>query len=157
MSSDSHPDLKAKIDYIVTPVPGSFVRFSTSPLLEWHSFATIAEPGKPGQYSIIISHAGDWTSRVIESPPSSIWIRGIPTCGVMRIAPMFRRLVLVATGSGIAPIAPHVLAAKMPIRLLWVSPNIRKTFGDKLVDEVLEAEPNAVIHGKLPGSIHITS
>lgn len=67
----------------------------------------------------------------------------------MRIAPMFRRLVLVATGSGIAPIAPHVLARRFETRLVWVSPNIRETFGDGLVDEILKAEPNAVIHGKL--------
>lgn len=107
----------------------------------------MAEPNKPGQYSVIISRAGDWTSRMIENPPKEIWVRGVPTCGVMRIAPMFRRLVLVATGSGIAPIAPHVLARQMPIRLLWVSMTVRETFGDELVDALLEAEPGAVLYG----------
>ncbi|KAI5117004.1 hypothetical protein M0805_006934 [Coniferiporia weirii] len=138
--------VRLHFDYGVTPVPGSFTRISDSPLLEWHSFATIAEPDKKGKYSMVISRAGDWTSKQIENPPSAVWIRGIPTCGVMRVAPMFRRVVLVATGSGIAPIAPHVLAACMPIRLLWVSPNIRQTFGDKLVDEVITASPDAVIY-----------
>jgi hypothetical protein len=64
----------------------------------------------------------------------------------MRVAPMFNRLVLVATGSGIGPITPHVLEAKIPIRLLWTAPNVRETFGDKLVDQILAAQPNAVIY-----------
>ncbi|KAL5476753.1 hypothetical protein ACEPAI_2939 [Sanghuangporus weigelae] len=138
--------LRINFNYGTYAVPGSFIRISDSPLLEWHSFATMAEPNKPGQYSVIISRAGDWTRRMIENPPKEIWVRGVPTCGVMRIAPMFRRLVLVATGSGIAPIAPHVLARMMPIRLLWVSMTVRETFGDALVDALLEAEPGAVLY-----------
>ncbi|KAG7451701.1 uncharacterized protein BT62DRAFT_915560 [Guyanagaster necrorhizus] len=38
------------------PVPGSFQWFSTDPLNEWHSFATIAAPGVTG-YLIIMSEA----------------------------------------------------------------------------------------------------
>ncbi|THH10322.1 hypothetical protein EW145_g1404 [Phellinidium pouzarii] len=139
--------VRLHFDYGITPIAGSFTRISDSPLLEWHSFATMTEPSKEGSYSIIISRAGDWTSKQIEEPPSTLWVRGIPTCGVLRIVPMFRRVVLVATGSGIAPIAPHIFAQRVPIRLLWVSPNIRKTFSDKLVDDVLKASPDAVVHG----------
>lgn len=36
---------------------------------------------------------------------------------------------------------------RVPIRLLWTSPNVRKTFGDKLVDSILKASPGAVIYG----------
>ena len=130
----------------VTPVPGTFTRISESPLFEWHGFATVPEPGKKG-YSLVVSRAGDWTSRQIESPPTHLWVRGIPTCGVLRIVPLFRRLVFVATGSGIGPCAPCILEKRVPIRLLWTSPNIRKTFGDKLVDSILEASPGAVVYG----------
>ncbi|KAH8115943.1 hypothetical protein DFH11DRAFT_1507068 [Phellopilus nigrolimitatus] len=137
--------VRLHMDY-VTPVPGSFTRLSTSPLFEWHSFATMAEPDKKGYHSVIISRAGDWTSKMIADPPTKLWIRGIPTCGALRIVPMFRRVLLVATGSGIAPIAPHVFAQKMPIRLLWTAPKLRETFGNKLVDAVLKAEPEAVIY-----------
>ena len=65
----------------------------------------------------------------------------------MRIAPMFRRIVLVATGSGIGPCTPAILEQKLPIRLLWTAPDVRETFGDKLVDQVLSASPDAVVYG----------
>lgn len=140
----SNHAVRLYFDY-VTPVPGTFTRISESPLLEWHGFATVPEPGKKG-YSLVVSRAGDWTSRQIENPPTALWVRGIPTCGVLRIVPLFRRLVFVATGSGIGPCAPCILEKRVPIQLLWTSPNIRKTFGDKLVDSLLEASPNAVIY-----------
>ncbi|KAJ4491453.1 hypothetical protein C8J55DRAFT_540864 [Lentinula edodes] len=127
------------------PVPGSFIRISNDPLLDWHSFATIREPGKKG-FSVVVSKAGDWTSAMIASPPPYVWVRGVPTTGVMRIVPLFRRVVVVATGSGIGPCAPHVFAKKSTIQLLWSAPNVRETFGDKLVDSLLEASPNAVIY-----------
>lgn len=132
---------------IVTPVPGTFTRISESPLVEWHGFATVPEPGMKG-YSLVVSRAGDWTSKHIENPPTHMWVRGIPTCGVLRIVPLFRRLVFVATGSGIGPCAPCILEKRVPIRLLWTSPNVRKTFGDKLVDSLLAASPDAVIYGE---------
>lgn len=34
------------------------------------------------------------------------------------------------------------------MKLLWTSPNVRETFGDKLVDSILEKSPDAVIYGK---------
>ena len=138
--------------YVLTPLPlvdthpGHFTRMSHSPLFEWHSFATISVPGKKG-HSVIISRAGDWTSEQIAEPPKRIWIRDVPTFGVVAVTPLFRRVVLVATGSGIAPIAPVVYAKKVPLQLLWVAPNVRKTFGDPLVDSLIEANPNAAIYG----------
>ncbi|KZT65795.1 hypothetical protein DAEQUDRAFT_768520 [Daedalea quercina L-15889] len=131
-------------DY-VNPHPGHFTRMSLRPLWEWHSFATIAEPGKKG-YSAVVSRAGDWTKQQISNPPDKIWIRGIPCYGVVRVTPLFRRVVMVATGSGIGPIAPVVFAKKTEIQLLWTAPAVRKTFGDKLVDSLLEASPNSVIY-----------
>jgi hypothetical protein len=76
-----------------------------------------------------------------------MWVRGIPTMGVLRIVPLFRRMVFVATGSGIGPCAPCILQQKVPIRLLWTSPNVRQTFGDDLVDSLLRVSPGAVIYG----------
>ncbi|THU93214.1 hypothetical protein K435DRAFT_820333 [Dendrothele bispora CBS 962.96] len=131
-------------DY-VTPVPGTFTRVSDSPLFEWHSFATMSIKNIKG-YSVVCSKAGNWTSQQITNPPTSLWVRGIPTSGVLRVIPLFRRIVLVATGSGIGPCTPHILEKRVPIRLLWISPDVRKTFGDKLVDSILEASPDAVIY-----------
>ncbi|KAG7445759.1 uncharacterized protein BT62DRAFT_178192 [Guyanagaster necrorhizus] len=148
------------VDYGPHPVPGSFQRFSTDPLNEWHSFATIAAPGVTG-YSIIISQAGDWTTEMIANPPKEIWVRGIPTCGALRIVPLFRRVLFVATGSGIAPFTPHILSGKVAHKLFWMAPNTRATFGDPLVDDILAASPGAVVydtrkHGK-PDIIKLTN
>ncbi|KAG8862305.1 hypothetical protein FRB96_001884 [Tulasnella sp. 330] len=126
-------------------IPGTFSRVSYSPLTEWHSFATIAVPGVKG-FDHIISRVGDWTTKTIQNPPSEIWIRGVPTAGIMNVVPLFKRVVVVATGSGIAPCAPHVYANKTKIKLLWTSRNIRKTYGDKFVDSILTAAPDAIIY-----------
>ncbi|KAI0365733.1 hypothetical protein BV20DRAFT_1056243 [Pilatotrama ljubarskyi] len=145
-------------DYVNTH-PGHFTRMSLSPLTEWHSFATISVPGQKG-YSAVVSRAGDWTSECIANPPTKLWVRGVPCYGVVRVTPLFRRVVMVATGSGIGPIAPVIYARKTELQLLWTAPAVRKTFGDKLVDSLYEANPNAVIydtreHGK-PDMVKLT-
>ena len=99
-------------------------------------------------FSLVVSKAGDWTSERIANPPREIWVRGVPTNGVLTILPLFRRVVLVATGSGIGPCTPCVLEQRIPIRLLWTAPNVRGTFGDKLVDSLLSANPETVIYGQ---------
>lgn len=96
---------------------------------------------------MIISRAGDWTSKTIENPPSEIWVRGIPTWGMMSVAGLFRKVLFVATGSGIAPICPWLFSIQVPFRLLWTSPNVRQTFGDSLVDAIFEASPDSIIYG----------
>ena len=85
---------------------------------------------------------------MIDAPPTALWVRGVPCYGVLRIAPLFRRVVFVATGSGIGPCAPCILAQRVPIRLLWTSPDVRQTFGDEFVDSILERSPGAVIYGE---------
>ncbi|KAK0455283.1 uncharacterized protein EV420DRAFT_1621462 [Desarmillaria tabescens] len=135
-----------------TPIPGSFVRISTDPLFEWHAFATMPEPGMKG-FSLLVSKAGDWTTEMITNPPKKIWVRGIPTTGVLTIAPLFQRILFVGTGSGIGPIASHIFAGKANHRLIWTAPNTRATFGNHMVDQILEKSLDALIwdtrkHGK---------
>ncbi|KAF8077660.1 hypothetical protein FPV67DRAFT_1662467 [Lyophyllum atratum] len=154
----SNHAVRMYFDY-ATPGSGSFVRLSDAPLTEWHGFATMPEPGKTG-FSLVVSRAGDWTTKMIAKPPTHIWKRGIPTYGVMKIAPMFRRLVVVATGSGIGPCTAAIMEKKIPMLVLWTAPNVRETFGDKLVDSIIEANPDAVIyntrqHGK-PDMVKLT-
>ncbi|KIY72016.1 hypothetical protein CYLTODRAFT_344864 [Cylindrobasidium torrendii FP15055 ss-10] len=127
------------------PVPGSFGRVSLDPLQEWHAFACVPVPGTD-EWSMVVSQAGDWTTKLIRDPPSEIWVRGTPVSGVLRVNIMFRRVVFVATGSGIGPIAPCLFAHDQEHRLLWTGSNIRKTFGDDLVNAVTAADPDAVIY-----------
>ncbi|KAF2034561.1 acetyl-CoA synthetase-like protein [Setomelanomma holmii] len=130
-------------DY-TTPVVGTAVRLAERPLADWHGFATITNPNGKG-FSLIVSHAGDFTGRTIERAPTQIWVRGIPTCGVLHIATLFKSVVLVATGSGIGPCLAVILAQKVPCRILWTAPNPEQTFGQEIVDSVRKTDPNALI------------
>ncbi|KAJ3555227.1 hypothetical protein NM688_g2696 [Phlebia brevispora] len=154
----SNHAVRMYFDY-VTPKSGHFVRISNDPLMEWHGFACIPLPNEKG-FSLVVSKAGDWTTEKITEPPKKLWVRGVPCYGVLRITPLFRRVVFVATGSGIGPCAPCIFEQRVPIRLLWTSPDVRKTFGDKLVDDILKASPGAVVydtrkHGK-PDMVKLT-
>lgn len=146
------------------PVEG--VRISTDPLFEWHSFAAIptgtkigrcqqllptARVMQPGpQYSIIVSRAGDWTTNAISGDHQQLlrryWIRGIPVRGVALVVRLFRRAVIVTTGSGIGP-ALSMLAGRdtVPCRLVWSTPNPEQTYGQQVLDEVKNADPDAVV------------
>ena len=133
------------------PVNGSFTRISRRPLLEWHSFATIPQPQaseltSQRGYSLVVSNAGDWTKSCIRNPPTKLWVRGVPTCGVMRIATLFNRVVVIATGSGIGPLLGHISQPSCPTQLIWSTPNPEKTFGKALLDTIFKTIPDAVIH-----------
>lgn len=127
-----------------TPFAGSATAISRNPLWEWHSFANIPTPGKEG-FRLIISRAGDWTGAFIEQAPTHVWVKGITTAGVAHIETLFKSVVYIATGSGIGPVLPHLLARQVPIRLIWSTRSPRATYGDSLVDEILKAQPDALI------------
>ena len=133
-----------RFNHGVTPFAGSSTTVSRSPLTEWHSFANVPAPGEEG-FRLTISRAGDWTGALIDDMPSHVWVKGIPTAGVGNVDKLFKRVVWVATGSGIGPTLPHLLAQEVPAHLIWSTRNARKTYGDALVDEILEVEPNALI------------
>ncbi|WP_371915536.1 hypothetical protein [Pseudomonas sp. R23(2017)] len=128
----------------LTPFAGSSTAISRHPLWEWHSFANIPAPDEQG-FRLIISRAGDWTGELIEQPPSHVWVKGITTAGVAHIETLFKSVVYVATGSGIGPVLPHLLAGQVPIHLIWSTRSPRETYGEALVEEILQAQPDAHI------------
>ncbi|KAL8662792.1 MAG: hypothetical protein Q9202_004393 [Teloschistes flavicans] len=126
----------------IGPILG--VRISDNPLKEWHAFASI--PAADGQsFSLIVSDAGDWTKRQIAKPSHAYWVRGIPITGILRMAIVFRRIVLVATGSGIGPCLSMLVSHPMPCRLLWSTPNPEQTYGENIMEAVCKADPDAMI------------
>jgi hypothetical protein len=134
-----------RLDYGVTPAHVTAVGVSRSPLREWHTFATVSTPGQSG-YRLLVSRAGDWTSRFVDDPPDHLWVRGVPTrAPIPAIEVMYRRVVYVVTGSGIGPMLGLILSSRVPSRLVWSTRSPRATYGDALVDEVLAAHPDAVI------------
>ncbi|MFI7410269.1 hypothetical protein ACIBU0_16560 [Streptomyces sp. NPDC049627] len=142
----------ARFDHGETPFAGSSTAISRSPLKEWHSFANVPAPGESG-FRLTISRAGDWTGSFIDDLPDRVWVKGITTAGVANIETLFKKVVYVATGSGIGPCLPHLLAAEVPARLVWATRDPRSTYGDALIDEILAVQPHALIwdtsrHGK---------
>lgn len=77
-----------------------------------------------------------------------MWIRGSPAYGVLRIVPLFKSVVLVCTGSGIGPCLPiiHMYGQRVPLRILWSTPNPEQTFGKNIIESIREADPKAVVH-----------
>ncbi|OPG08609.1 hypothetical protein B1R27_09305 [Streptomyces sp. GKU 895] len=134
----------ARFDHGETPFAGSSTAISRGPLKEWHSFANVPAPGEPG-FRLTISRAGDWTGAFIDDLPEKVWVKGITTAGVANIETLFTKVVYVATGSGIGPCLPHLLAAEVPSRLVWATRDPRTTYGDALVDEILAVQPHALV------------
>lgn len=135
---------KADIDEFYT------IRISDSPLSEWHSFACFQDrnPKNGSTNSVIVAKAGDWTSKTILQPRDSYWTRGQPTRGVLYTSLMFRKVVVVTTGSGIGPCL-NLLGLngkrRPECRVLWSTPFPLETYGQEILDTVKDCDKNAVI------------
>ncbi|KAF9009866.1 hypothetical protein BDZ89DRAFT_1078260 [Hymenopellis radicata] len=107
------------------------LKISTKPLLEWHAFATIPDDDGTGPkgFSLVVSNAGDWTNQTIKNPPTKLWVRGYPLHGLLYTSKLFKKIVVVATGSGIGPCLSLFYANATPRRIFCV----------------LTADPEAVI------------
>ena len=120
------------------------IRITHNPMKEWHAFATIPE-ADGSSFSLIVSDNGDWTKKQIMEPASSYWIRGIPITGVLRMAMVFKRVVVVTTGSGIGPCLSMLVSHPLPCRILWSTPNPLQTYGENILQLVTNADPDAMI------------
>lgn len=128
------------------------VALAESPFGQYHSFATFPHPDSDEPYgqSIIISKAGDWTTKQIVNKDTKrhYWMRGTPKTGVLGMSLIFRRVVMVTTGSGIGPCLAFLnLPANMrrPCRVLWSSPHPEAIYGKKIFDSVQACDPDALI------------
>lgn len=146
---DAYPEIlsnhavRIRFKYMkVGPVLG--IRITHNPLKEWHAFATIPE-ADGSSFSLIVSDAGDWTRKQIQNPATKYWIRGVPITGVLRMAEVFKRVVLVTTGSGIGPCLSMLVSHPMPCRILWSTPNPLQTYGESIIEGVAKADPDALI------------
>lgn len=120
------------------------IKLSNRPLLEWHAFATIPDDDGKG-FSVVVSNAGDWTKHHILNPPEKLWIRGYPLHGLLYTSRLFKRIVVVATGSGIGPCLSLLFADVTPRRILWSTPNPEVTYGEGVMKAVLKGDPNAIV------------
>lgn len=133
-----------RFNYGVTPFAGSSTAISRKPLFEWHAFANVPAPGEDG-FRLTISRAGDWTGSFINDRPKKIWVKGIPTAGVGNVDKLFKKVIWVATGSGIGPCIPHLLENYTPSILIWATRTPEETYGKELIDEIKAVQPQALI------------
>lgn len=130
-----------RLDHGPVPAVGTTRPISRHPFVGWHHFANVpAAPGDSG-YRMLVSRAGDWTAEMIDEPPTHVWVRGIPAVGVANVRRLFTKVVIIVTGSGIGPVLGHLLDTTVPSRLVWVTKNPRRTYGDSFVDESRPPNP----------------
>jgi hypothetical protein len=126
----------------------SCLAISDSPLLEWHPFATFPAPNGETGGSMVISDAGDWTHQLNLNPAKKYWVKGVPTAGTLSMAYIFRRVILVTTGSGIGPSLGYMLDRPEGqfCRLIWSTRTPVNTYGATLNDWIHDVDPDALIH-----------
>jgi hypothetical protein len=150
----------------------SCLSISSSPLREWHPFATFPSmhPSEPGG-SMVISSAGDWTNRVIqhatirsevqtnitkglridgkstEGFKLNFWVKSHPKAGVLSLSCLFPRVLILTTGSGIGPSLSSLLdrPAGQVARLIWSTRSPLETYGQHMLDLVQQADPDALV------------
>ena len=147
----------------------SCLTISSSPLREWHPFATFpsTDVSTPGA-SIVISNAGDWTKNLIRSVTAHtqatgkdavelrFYTKSHPKAGAISLTCLFPRVLLVTTGSGIGPCLSSLLenglaSSRCPTRsrqfarLVWSSREPEKTFGPHIMALVAKADPDALV------------
>lgn len=124
---------------------GKVIALTKHPLRDWHSFATFPDPdGK--SFSCIVSKAGDWTTRCIDQQPTQLWKRGVLMYGFIHVMRVFRRVVVVATGSGIGPCLSFLSEKnRPPLRLIWQTRNPNKTYGSDVLNLVRQLDPDPLL------------
>ncbi|KAJ4418786.1 hypothetical protein N0V82_005351 [Gnomoniopsis sp. IMI 355080] len=132
-------------------VYGQGISLSLYPLRDWHSFATITDRFDRGttdtnNFSCLVSKAGDWTAGVIAHPPKKLWVRGVPVFGFGYVMRVFKRIIVVTTGSGIGPCLSFVDDDDRPaMRVVWQTRTPLKTYGQRTIDLVHRLDANPVV------------
>lgn len=122
------------------------IRITDSPLKETHSFATISSAGDEQGFRVLMSRAGDWTSNFIKNPPTQIYVKGAPVTGVMRVALMFRKVLIVTTGTGIGPCLSLMEShPEHPMHVVWMGSDPRNSYGEAMINSVFTADRGACI------------
>ncbi|KAL4785609.1 integral membrane protein TmpA [Aspergillus varians] len=126
---------------------GKGIQLSKHPLQDWHGFATFPDPDSNGKsFSSLISKAGDWTSACIKDQPTHLWKRGVLVYGFAYAMRVYKRVVVVTTGSGIGPCLSFLGDENRPsLRVIWQTRAPKTTYGKEVLNLVGRMDPNPVI------------
>ncbi|KAF2030183.1 hypothetical protein EK21DRAFT_27213, partial [Setomelanomma holmii] len=148
----------------------SCLSISSSPLREWHPFATFpTTQGENAGASMVISAAGDWTRDVIftvqqgndgmrirqsekyprtrEDIRMQFYVKSHPKAGVLSLTLLFPRVLILTTGSGIGPALSSLLERPQSqhAQLIWSTRSPLKTYGKDILALVDKADPDAIV------------
>lgn len=132
------------------PAAGTFGRVSHHPLGCWHAFATVSAARHGRTHAMVVSAVGDWTRALVAAPPSALWVRRLHAPGFMYNVRLFRRVVVLATGAGIAPVLPHLLQSPDAVRVVWVCRDPEAAFGPE-IPAIVAAGVGSVVHDTATG------
>ena len=137
-------------DHAITTF-GKGIQLAKHPLRDWHGFATFPDPAPAGvhgtpSFSCLISKAGDWTSETIQNPPTHLWKRGVLIYGFAYAMRVFRRVIVVTTGSGIGPCLSFLGDDNRPaLRVLWQTRAPHKTYGENVLGLVRKMDSDPIV------------
>ncbi|KKK17739.1 hypothetical protein ARAM_001334 [Aspergillus rambellii] len=124
---------------------GKGIQLAKHPLQDWHGFATFPDPeGK--SFSTLVSKAGDWTAECIKDQPTELWKRGVLVYGFAYAMRVFKRVIVVTTGSGIGPCLSFLGDDNRPkLRVVWQTRQPLRTYGKEILNLVSKMDPDPVI------------
>ncbi|CEJ61937.1 Putative Integral membrane protein TmpA [Penicillium brasilianum] len=142
--------VRLHLDHAVTAF-GKGIQLAKHPLLDWHGFATFPDPSPAGtrgtpSFSCLVSKAGDWTADTIKNPPTHLWKRGVLLYGFAYSMRVFKRVIVVTTGSGIGPCLSFLGDDNRPaLRVLWQTRAPLETYGQGVMDLVRRMDDCPII------------
>ncbi len=131
---------------------GTFARISLDGI-EWHSFSvagtSFSKQTGESEIHLIIGAVGDWTKNLIRQVekgnlPKRLWVRRVKPPGFMFSINAYSRVVVIATGAGIAPVIPHVIENSHKLCIVWIANEHEQTYGEKLWS-LLDSHPRCNI------------
>lgn len=129
---------------------GLLGRISRSPLSEWHAFGIISDGEET--HMMLAGAVGDFTKGLVLDPPQRLWVRRVHFAGLPYLVNMYRRVVLVATGSGICVFLSFLLQpCAAAVCVVWVAKGVEANFGREITNMVTGGgagwgERKAVVH-----------
>lgn len=135
---------------------GLGIQLAKNPLWDWHSFATFPDSAaekarisalqSSNSFSCLISKAGDWTTDTIEHPPQYLWKRGVLVYGFAYVMRLYKKIIVVTTGSGIGPCLSFLGDGNRPkMRVVWQTRSPLKTYGQGVIDLVQQMDPDPLV------------
>lgn len=116
--------------------------------LQLHKTPVPCAAAQKPTFSCLVSKAGDWTSACINDPPTHLWKRGVLLYGFAYAMRVYRRLIVVTTGSGIGPCLSFLGlegADRPAMRVVWQTRAPGRTYGQGILDLVGRMDPDPLV------------